>query len=116
MNLIVKVKNHLTGLMHFLELIGVSILIGPLLITTLGLLFSFIETGINTLLRSLPVDASRNRNIGIFGLYLIIYIVSCCIVITTLETVFVLDGVFMPLYLVSLIVNFLSLWMASKIF
>ncbi len=102
--------------MHFWELIGASILVGPLLITTLGLLFSFIETGINTLLRSRPVDISRNQNIGIFGLYLIAYVISCCIMITTLETMFVLDGIFMPLYLVSFIVNFLSLWMASNSF
>ena len=74
------------------------------------LLFIVEQVGkIHQSIRTLP------RNPGLLlGLYVITYVISCILVVTRLEAVIRFDGVFVVIYLVSVVGNLISLWKISN--
>jgi hypothetical protein len=60
-------------------------------------------------IRTHPKDSS-----WFIGLYAGTYVISCSLMITGLEPIIRFDGVFIVIYLVSILANLISLWQISN--
>ena len=96
--------------MNIWECVGILIIIGPLSSVIISLVYVFIKTGIEELLESrLPHIFIRGYT-ALNVLYTGIYFATCYVMMTMLEKVIVFDGLYLIIYLISVLSNFLSLW------
>jgi hypothetical protein len=96
--------------MNIWENIGILIIIGPLSSVIISLVYVFLKTGVEELLESRPTRIFIRGYPVLNVFYTGIYFATCYVMMTMLEKVIVFNGLYLIIYLISVLSNFLSLW------